>query len=187
MIELLPILHDTFLQIYTNSTTAAAAGVTTIPQQVSTNTSEIAALVGTTVATVGGLVGKHLYDTKKRGELLNTASDIDRMQMTEIADNYNDFSKGAMIQEEFIRLLINNPDLKISDILNMISDDVTKETIGMKMVRYYEDIQKYNTEYYQNTAFKANAMLYNSKNPLKNVRNMVRDMAAAAAGSSSNS
>ena len=158
------------LQIVTNSTLSG------IPQQVATNTTSLDGLLVTAVATAGGLITKHLYDSKKRGELLNTASDIDRMQMTEIADNYNDVAQGAAIQEEFIRMLMQNPELKVSDVLSMVVDDVTKETIGMKMVKYYQDIQKYNTQYYQNTAFKANSLMYNTKNPLKNVRNMVKDM-----------
>jgi len=97
--------------------------------------------------------------------------------MSELADNYNDFAQQAAIMEDLMRLIITNPDSKISDILNMVVDDVTKETMGMRLVTFYQNIQKYNQEYYKNTAIKPNALLNTTNNPLKNVRNLVRDMA----------
>ena len=96
--------------------------------------------------------------------------------MSELADNYNDFAQQAAIMEDMMRLIIQNPDTKISDILNLVVDDVTKETMGMRLVTFYQNIQKYNQEYYKNTAIKPNSMLNTTNNPLKNVRNLVRDM-----------
>jgi len=175
---LLPILHDQFLQVLTNSTT------TTIPQQLQTAATGVTSqvdnnttgIVATVIGTAGTLLGKHLYDSKKRGEVVQVASDIDKMQMVETADNYNDFAQMALRLELLIRLILSNADKPVSEILSMEADTATHETVGMQFIRYCQDIQRYNVEYYKNTAFKSNSIIYNSKNPLKNVRNLVADM-----------
>lgn len=167
-----------FLQIALDNATQ-----TTLPQQVAANTASVdsttTGLIATAITAAGGFITKHLYDTKKRNELTNVASDIDKTQMQEIADNYNDFTNMAAIMEDYYRLIIQNPDSKVSDVLNTVVDDVTKETMGMRLVKFYQDIQKYNQEYYKNTAFKPNSIVYNGKNQLKNVRNLVKDMSTA--------
>lgn len=181
MLEFLTILND-FLQVAYNATvpfTSLSSQTATAPlvqQQVDANTSTITALAGTTIATVSGLVGKHFYDSKKRDETLTVASDVDRMLAVEMSDNYDDFSKGWENMELFIRMIMQNPDAKMSDVLNKEVDDVTKETLGQRLVEFSQTIQRYNQEYYKNTLTKPNALIYNSKNPLKNVRNLVRDM-----------
>jgi hydroxymethylglutaryl-CoA reductase len=170
-------------QIADNVTsTLLPAAAQNLVQTVDSTQSTTTALIGTTIATVGGLIGKHLYDGKKRSEVVTTASDIDKMQMAELADNYNDFSQFAGMMEDFMRLIVTNPDSKLSDILNMVVDDVTKQTMGMKLVEFFQNIQKYNQEYYKNTAFKPNAMTYSSNNPLKQVRALVKDMSTPSNG-----
>jgi hypothetical protein len=170
-------ISDIFLQVTNNATTSLAPVVIPAVQQtqaaITDNTNGI---IATAIAAAGGLITKHLWDTKKRNEVVGVASDIDKMQMQEIADNYNDFAQVASVMETFMRLVIKAPDAKMADILNIVIDDVTKQTMGMKLVRVFQDIQKYNVEYYRNTAFKPNSVEYNGKNPLKNVRNMVEDM-----------
>lgn len=169
-----------FLQVVLDNATTTATQ-TSLPQQIASNTASVDAtstgLIATAITAAGGFITKHLYDNKKRNELTTVASDIDKTQMQEIADNYNDFAQQAAITEDFFRLIIQNPDAKISDVLNMVIDDVTKETMGMRLVQFYQNIQKYNQEYYKNSAFKPNSTVYTgSKNPLKNVRNLVKDM-----------
>ena len=167
-----------FLQVALDNATST---VIPIAQQVASNTSQVDAtsngLIANAITVGGGLLGKHIWDSKKRNETIAVASDIDKIQMSELADNYNDFAQQAAIMEDLMRLIITNPDSKISDILNMVVDDVTKETMGMRLVTFYQNIQKYNQEYYKNTAIKPNALLNTTNNPLKNVRNLVRDMA----------
>ena len=174
-------VSDLFLQVTNNATNTLVPLVAQTAQQtqsaISDNTTGI---IATAVSLAGGLVGKHLYDTKKRSETISTASDIDKIQMQEIADNYNDFAQMAAVIESLVRLLLLNPDAKIAEILNMQTDTVTKQTMGMKLVQIFQDIQKYNVQYYKNTMFKPNALEYNDKNPLKNVQNMVRDMSTAS-------
>lgn len=163
-------------QIAQNVTSTLLPQAQNLIQTVDSTATTTNALIGTTIATVGGLVTKHLYDSNKRKEVVTTASDIDKMQMSELADNYNDFSQFAAMMEDFMRLIVTNPDAKLSDILNMVVDDVTKQTMGMKLVEFFQNIQKYNQEYYKNTAFKPNSMTYSSSNPLKQVRALVKDM-----------
>lgn len=173
-------IFSSFLQIAANSSIPLSSiPVPPLVQQIDTNTTSITALAGTAVATISGLVGKHFYDSKKRDETLNVASDVDRMIAVEIADNYNDFAQGWMHMETFIRMLMANPELKVSDVLNMQVDDVTKDTLGKRLVEFAQVAQKYNQEYYKNTLSKPNALIYNNKNPLKNVRNLVKDMSTA--------
>jgi len=167
-----------FLQVALDNTTSTLAQVA---PQIAANTAQVdnntTGLIATAITVGGGLLGKHIWDSKKRNETIAVASDIDKIQMSELADNYNDFAQQAAIMEDLMRLIITNPDSKISDILNMVVDDVTKETMGMRLVTFYQNIQKYNQEYYKNTAVKPNALLNTTNNPLKNVRNLVRDMA----------
>lgn len=174
-----------FLQVtLDNATTTLASQAPVLTQQIASTTAQVDAntsgLIATAVTAAGAFLGKHLYDAKKRTETIDTASDIDKMQMAEIADNYNDFSHQAALMEDFMRLIVQNPDSKLSDILNTVVDDVTKETMAMKIVTYYQNIQKYNQEYYKNTTFKPNSTDYNGKNQLKNVRNLVKDMSTAS-------
>jgi hypothetical protein len=178
-----------FLQVALDNvtTTTLATAAQTLPQQVASNTAGVdantAGIVATAITAAGGILGKHLYDSRKRTETVATASDNERMLMQELADNYNDFAQNAAIMEDFTRLIIQNPDSKISDIFNMVVDDVTKETMGMRLVQFYQNIQKYNTEYYKNTAIKPNSLLFNShNNPLKNVRNLIKDMSTPTPG-----
>lgn len=172
-----------FLQVITDNATNTIPPV--VAQQVASTTAQIDAnttgLIATAITAAGGILGKHLYDSKKRNETISTASDIDVMQMREIADNYNDFAQQAAIMEDLMRLIVQNPDTKLSEILSLVVDDVTKETMGMKIVSYYQNIQKYNQEYYKNSSFKSNSLLDNGKNPLKNVRNLVKDMSTPSA------
>jgi hypothetical protein len=170
-----------FLQVVDNATQTLAPAIIPAIQQtqdtVATNTNGI---IATATALVSGLVGKHLYDSKKRNDTISTASDIDKMQMQEIADNYNDFSQVSAVLEALFRVIVQNPDSKLADILAIVTDDITKQTMGMKLIQVFQDIQKYNEQYYKNTAFKPNSLTYNGKNPLKNVQNMVRDMSTAS-------
>ena len=167
-----------FLQVVLDNATTTLAPQ--LAQTVAATTNQLDAtsngLIATAITVAGGVLGKHLYDNKKRNETIAVASDIDKIQMSELADNYNDFAQQAAIMEDMMRLIIQNPDTKISDILNLVVDDVTKETMGMRLVTFYQNIQKYNQEYYKNTAIKPNSMLNTTNNPLKNVRNLVRDM-----------
>jgi hypothetical protein len=168
-------LSDLFLQIANNATIPLQTAQQ-LTNTVDANSSGITGTGAAIIATIGGLLTKHLYDSKKRNETLNVASDIDRMQMIETADNYNDYAQEASLQEQKLRLQMANPTLNEGQILNLVIDDVTKETMGMRLIRFYQDIQKYNEEYYRNTAYKPNSIAYNGKNPLKNVRNLVKDM-----------
>jgi hypothetical protein len=173
-----------FLQVaLDNATTQAPIAAQQLAQTVASNTagvdSNTTAIVATAITAAGGILGKHLYDSKKRTDTIATASDNERMLMQEVADNYNDFAHHAAIMEDFTRLVIQNPDSKVSEIFNMVVDDVTKETMGMRLVQFFQNIQKYNTEYYKNTAVKPNSLLFNSHNPLKNVRNLIKDMSTA--------
>ena len=167
-----------FLQVAVDNATTTLSN--TLPQQVASNAAGVDAntggIIATAITAAGGILGKHLYDSKKRNETITVASDIDKRQMQELADNYNDFAQEASIMEDFFRLVTTNPDSKLSDILNTVMDNVTKETMGMRIVGFYQNIQKYNQEYYKNTAFKPNSIVYNGKNPLKNVLNLVKDM-----------
>lgn len=171
-----------FLQVALDNATSTLTQTAAIPlaQQVASTANQVDAnstgLVATAITVAGGILGKHLWDSKKRNETIAVASDIDKIQMSELADNYNDFAQQAAIMEDLMRLILENPESKLVDILNMTIDNVTKETMGMRLVTFYQNIQKYNQEYYKNTAIKPNALLNTSNNPLKNVRNLVRDM-----------
>lgn len=179
---MIDLLSDLFLQVTGNATATTLVPVVaqTAAQTQSAISDNTTGIIATAVTLASGLIGKHLYDTRKRNDTIATASDIDKMQMQEIADNYNDFAQVASVMETFMRLVIKAPDVKVADILNIVIDDVTKQTMGMKLVKTFQDIQKYNVEYYKNNAFKPNSIEYNGKNPLKNVRNMVQDMTTAS-------
>jgi hypothetical protein len=175
-------ISASFLQVVADNATQTLAPVVipAVQQAQSAIADNTTGIVATAITAGVGLLTKHLYDTKKRNDTIATASDIDKMQMQEIADNYNDFSQVAAVLEALFRLTVQNPDAKLSDILSIITDDITKQTMGMKLIQVFQDIQKYNEQYYKNTAFKPNSLTYNGKNPLKNVQNMVRDMSTAS-------
>lgn len=172
-------IEDLALQLITNATQSLTPVVQQVADQASNNTN---ALIGVAGAVASGLVGKHfLYDTKQTKSITQTAADIDKTQMIDQADNYNDFDQFASAIEDWLRLIMNPlyKDLKPAEILELIIDDVTKQTMGQKLVALCRDIHKYNIQYYKNTDFKPNSIAYNSKNPLKNVRNLVKDMTTA--------
>lgn len=169
-----------FLQVVLDNATQQVATASSIPQQLASNAAGVDAnttgIIATAITAAGGILGKHLYDSKKRSETIDVASDIDKRQLIEIADNYNDYAQECALKEQYMRLVMANPEAKESEILNMVVDDVTKETMGMRLVQFYQNIQKYNVEYYKNSAFKPNSIVYNGKNPLKNVLNLTKDM-----------
>jgi hypothetical protein len=165
---------DLFLQI-TNTTVPYIAQP--LVTQVQDNTAATTTALSAIIATAGGLITKHVYDSKKRDETLVTASDIDKMQMTDMADNYNDFAIHCAVLEQWLSMIVSQKGISMDVILDTVVDDVTKETMGQRIIKHLRAIQDYNQAYYRNVAIKSNSGTYlNSKNPLKNVRSLVRDM-----------
>lgn len=164
------VLSDFFLQMVASNSTLVPSIVSTVHD----NTSNISTTLGVAVTTAAGLIGKHLYDSRKGKENLTTAADINIIQQKDIADNYDDFTQSQSDMELFLSMIMSNKDSKISEVLDMIIDSITKETLGQRMIKHCRDIQKYNTEYYKNLSFTPSSSSL-SKNPLENTKNLIKD------------
>ena len=72
-----------FLQVVLDNATTTLAPQ--LAQTVAATTNQLDAtsngLIATVVTVAGGVLGKHLYDNKKRNETIAVASDIDKIQM----------------------------------------------------------------------------------------------------------
>jgi phosphopantetheine adenylyltransferase len=165
---------DLFLQI--SNTTIPYIATQPLVQQVQDNTATATGAIASIIAVAGGLISKHVYDNRKREDTLTTASDIDKMQMADQADNYNDFAIHCALLEQWLALVVSMKGISMDVILDTVVDDVTKETMGQRLIKHLRAIQDYNQAYYRNVALKPNSTYLNSKNPLKNVRSLVRDM-----------
>jgi hypothetical protein len=164
---------DLFLQI---SNTTLPYMAQPLVQQVQDNTATATGAIASIVAVAGGLISKHVYDNRKREDTLNVSSDIDKMQMVDLADNYNDFAIHCALLEQWFAMVVSMKGISMDVILDTVVDDVTKETMGQRLIKHLRAIQDYNQAYYRNVALKPNSTYLTSKNPLKNVRSLVRDM-----------
>jgi hypothetical protein len=172
MLELLSILHDTILQI------AATNSTNLVPQdlasQVSGNSTAVNGTLAGVVIAGGGVVLNALRSRQNNTKIATTGSEIDRIVLSDIIDNYNDFRLWLNIEKMIQDQSVLHPDYPYAKLLSLVYDVSTGETLGQKRAKYIVQVNNYYTSYYENTNNKKTIDDL-SKKPLESTLNYVKD------------
>jgi hypothetical protein len=148
----LPLMMDVYGQ--TNATrpqiNQVVEEVPALVEQVDQNSS-LTTTIGTGVAgLIAYATGKFLKDKKDKEKIENYASETDKIIFNHVMDNYNDFAGLAQIEAKILEIKYTpgNENLTDRQILDLVIDPVTKETIGMRKKKHLDNIVEWNIEYY---------------------------------------
>lgn len=170
MLELLILLSS--LQI---NSTVPVSSLTQIPQQVEQNTAALQTTIAGLSATAVAVAGKVIYDRRNNDKVVNVGSEIDKILLADIMDNYNDFREYANLDKMILDQAMLHPDFSYAQLINLNYDVSTKETLGQRKAKYIEKINEYYKQYYVATSATST-----KKNPLDATLNYVKDKTTPA-------
>jgi hypothetical protein len=170
MFEILSILHDTLLQVAQNSTNIIPPD---LPQQVDTNSTAIQGTLAGVVVAGGGVILNALRSRQNNNKISQTGSEIDRILLADIIDNYNDFREWLNIEKQIQDLAVLHPDYTYFKLLSLVYDVSTGETMGQRRAKYIVKVNQYYESYYESPNKKTVEDL--GKKPLESTLNYVKD------------
>jgi hypothetical protein len=171
MFEILSILHDTLLQVAaTNSTTVIPPD---LPSQVDSNSTAIQGTLAGLAVAGGGVIINAIRSRQNNAKVTTVGSEIDRILLGDIIDNYNDFREYLNIEKQIQDLSILHPDYSYAKLLSLVYDVSTGETMGQRRAKYIVKVNQYYQSYYENTPKKSVDDL--GKKPLDSTLAYVRD------------
>jgi hypothetical protein len=171
MFEIFSILHDTLLQVATNSSSNIIPP--DLPAQVDNNSTAINGTLAGVVVAGGGVILNALRSRQNNAKISQTGSQIDRIILSDIIDNYNDFRQWLNIEKQIQDLAVLHPDYSYFKLLSLVYDVSTGETMGQRRAKYILQVNNYYQSYYEGTNKKTVDDL--GKKPLDSTLDYVKD------------